>query len=92
MTVTTAIRPEPATTALDATAVAPAISIDHERCDQCGHRAYVVTNHGRGRAPSYLSWCGHHHAANLKAGTVRLDQVIIDVRERLTARETGVHA
>ena len=91
MTVTTAIRPEPATTTLDAAAV-PVISIDHERCDRCGHRAYVVTDHGAARAPAYLSWCGHHHAANVRAGTVRADQVIIDVRERLTVRETGVHA
>jgi len=70
----------------------PRIVIDHERCDQCRHRAYVVTVHGVPRAPSYLSWCGHHHSANMRAGVIEPGQVIIDVRERLRAKERSVHA
>lgn len=70
----------------------PLISIDHERCDQCRHRAYVVTYHGRGRRPAYLSWCGHHHADNVRHGRIQPDQIVVDVRERLLAREQGDHA
>lgn len=65
-------------------------TINRLRCDQCGHRAYVVTRHGP--ASLELSWCGHHHRRNVAAGTVTSDQVIIDALERLTVREKDVHA
>ena len=91
MTATTTTR-SPAPIAATTAPPSPRIVIEHERCDQCRHRAYVVTVHGAPRAPSYLSWCGHHHGANLAAGIIEPGQVIIDVRERLHAKERGVHA
>jgi hypothetical protein len=71
------------------TVTAPPDPMLHERCDICGHRAYVlVTLNG---LP--LSFCGHHFARaepSLLAGGA---DVKVDVRENLTIRDTAaVHA
>lgn len=64
-----------------------AARIEHERCDSCGHRAYVVTVVPSAAGPMPLSWCAHHFEAVGK-GT---GAVAIDIRSRL-AQAPGASA
>lgn len=80
-------------TLTDPSVRADEIDIHRERCDACGHRAYVVTEHITGAGPLPLSWCAHHFEAYtqdlIAAGGVRVQ---LDRRDLLGARETEVHA
>ena len=86
-------RPAPADVPVPLPVLA-AVDVHRERCDACGHRAYVVTAIDTGKdRPSLLSWCGHHFALNeatLAACETMLG--LVDRRDLLTVRETGVHA
>jgi hypothetical protein len=66
--------------------------MNHERCDRCGHRAYVMTVHAVDSTYLPLSWCAHHFHAHGPAMTRPRALLTFDVRELLDARETGVHA
>jgi len=56
--------------------------MDHERCDRCGFRAFVMTLHGDRGLP--LTWCKHHFEFH---GSKLVDDpkvmVVIDVRAQL---------
>jgi len=50
---------------------------DHsERCDSCGHRAYVKTLHNHGT----MSWCKHHAETT---GVMDKAKVLADIRHTL---------
>ena len=62
------------------TLVLPAAeTMAHERCDQCGHRAYVMTM----TADGALAWCAHHYAEHAIVLASRA-AVIHDIRAELT--------
>ena len=58
---------------------APASSLvpDTERCDRCGHRAYVIVSLMEG----HLSFCAHHFADHEPA----LRRVALDIRDNRAA-------
>lgn len=96
MTNQTATVPTPAT----AQGIAPADLMAHERCDRCGAHACVllgipVCDEATGKtAEKPLGLCAHHFRQNEDGLTAKVPglRVIVDIREKLAARETAVHA
>lgn len=77
----------------DASTLPALASVDHERCDLCGNRAYVITAHPvAGAKPLPMSWCGHHFAVRDAALRASGASVAIDLRHLLLAEEKGAHA
>ncbi|QTE30932.1 DUF7455 domain-containing protein [Pengzhenrongella sicca] len=56
----------------------------HERCDACGHRAYVLVMTSAGP----LAFCAHHFQRADDAGG-GIGPVILDVRHQLTPTNRG---
>jgi len=60
-------------------AMPSALDMAHERCESCGHRAYVMVM----TADGPLSFCAHHFQENAIA-LEAVGAVISDIRDQLT--------
>lgn len=69
------------TTAPEATAENIAAISDTERCDRCGHRAYVLVYFNSGP----LAFCAHDYNRN-EAAIMRTGAVILDNRVALNPK------
>lgn len=69
---------------------APA-TITPEYCDRCGSHAYIVTEITVGTKRLPLAWCAHHYGRFTAALAAAGARLLVDSREELNARETGVH-
>lgn len=70
------------TTAPEATAENIAAISDTERCDRCGHRAYVLVHFNSGR----LAFCAHDYNRNEATITAMPDAIVLDNRGALNPK------
>lgn len=73
---------EVSTSTIEKPETAVSININHERCDVCTHRAYVVIE----IAGLPLAFCNHHFTHNEPALIASGAAILVDVRSLLTER------